>query len=93
MAYKKDNTIGNRVTQSPTLCQSPKNKSRSAYGIFQSLTQLATIQPILLSDMTSMRGFLPLVVLSALLFTGLYASHTNAATKPNTNGIVEQLYA
>ncbi|MDD1628712.1 MAG: sel1 repeat family protein, partial [Methylococcaceae bacterium] len=41
--------------------------------------------------MTSMRGFLPLVVLSAFLFTGLYASHAHAATKPNTNGIVEQL--
>ncbi len=81
MASKKDNTIENRGTQSPTLCQSSKNKSRSACGIFQPLKQHVPIQTILLS-MTSMRGFLPFLVLSALLFTGLFASHTNAEPNP-----------
>ena len=37
-----------------------------------------------------MRGFLSVVVLSALLFTGLFASHTNAKPMPNADGSVEQ---
>jgi TPR repeat protein len=37
-----------------------------------------------------MPGFLSIVVLSALLFTGLFASHTNAEPMPNVDGSVEQ---
>ena len=64
MAYKKDNTIENRMTQSPTLCQSPKNKSRSAYGIFQPLKQPVTIQPILLREPVKITFFMLLANVS-----------------------------
>src|SRR5664280_345044 len=37
-----------------------------------------------------MPGFLSVVVLSALLFTGLFASHKNAEPMPNADGSVEQ---
>jgi hypothetical protein len=37
-----------------------------------------------------MPGFLSVVVLSTLLFTGLFASHTNAEPMPNADGSVEQ---
>src|SRR5674476_487113 len=37
-----------------------------------------------------MRDFLSVVVLSALLFTGLFASHTNAEPMPNADGSAEQ---
>ena len=43
-----------------------------------------------LKEVAIMRGFLSFVVLSALLFTGLFASHTNAEPMPNIDGSVEQ---
>ncbi len=71
--------------------QSRKYKNQSAYGIFQPLKLYAKIQPILFSDIgAGMRGFLPVVILSALLFCVLFASYTNAEPMPNADGSVEQ---
>jgi hypothetical protein len=40
--------------------------------------------------MVGMRCLLPIVVLSAILFTGLFASHTNSESLPNVDGSVVQ---